>query len=231
MAVDDGHNHYDAVMYRLEFDSIAASFAGRDVLKSVYMFSETGQITGLLGRNGSGKSTLLKIVFGSMPLEQKSIRINGNSLGLHYLAQRRIAYLPQGNLIPSYLSIGKAIELFDIVPDKLIMLFPELAELLHLRPSQLSGGYLRLLEMLLVLESKADFCLLDEPFTGLTPVYIERIKEILLIARRTKGIILTDHLYRHVAEVSDKLYLLVNGQTYQIRNEEQLISFGYVSRL
>ena len=195
------------------------------------MASETGKITGLLGRNGSGKSTLLKIVFGSMPFEQKSVRINGDSLGLHYLTKRRIAYLPQGNLIPSYLSIRKAIALFEIDADAIISVFPEVAELIHMKPPQLSGGYLRLLEMLLILESKADFCLLDEPFTGLTPVYIERIKEILLRARMTKGIIITDHMYRHVAEVSDNLYLLVNGQTYQIRDQEQLISFGYVTSL
>ena len=231
MAVADDDNHYDDMTQKLEFDSIEVSFDRCSILKSIYMASETGKITGLLGRNGSGKSTLLKIVFGSMPFEQKSVRINGDCLGLHYLAQRRIAYLPQSNLIPSYLSIRTAIALFDVDPDAIISVFPEVADLIHLKPPQLSGGYLRLLEMLLILESKADFCLLDEPFTGLSPVYIERIKEILLSARKTKGIIITDHMYRHVAEVSDTLYLLVNGQTYQIRDQEQLISFGYVTSL
>lgn len=217
--------------HKLEFDSIEVSFGDRRILSGIYMLCETGKITGLLGRNGCGKSTLMKIVFGSMPFEQKSVRINGESLGVDYVSHKRIAYLPQTNLIPSYLRVREALALFDVDSSAITQIFPEAAELMHLRPSQLSGGYLRIFEVMLILNSKANFCLLDEPFTGLTPIYIDKIKRVLAEVKKTKGIIISDHMYRHVAEMSESLYLLANGRTYQVRDQEQLISLGYVNSL
>ena len=107
--------------------------------------------------------------------------------------------------------------------------FPEAEAMMDYHPSQLSGGYRRIFEVILTLRSKALFCLLDEPFTGLTPVYIERIKEMLQKAKAHKGIIITDHMHRHVVELSDNLYLLANGQTYHVRDMEKLVTLGYVN--
>lgn len=159
-------------MSRLEFDSIEVSFDGRRILNSVYMACDTGRITGLLGRNGCGKSTLMKVVFGALPLEQKSVRVDGRSLGVNYLASQVIAYLPQSDLIPSYLSIHKAFSLFGVDESEIVGVLPEVYPMMDLKPAELSGGYRRILEMFLILRSKASFCFLDEPFTGLTPVYI-----------------------------------------------------------
>lgn len=218
-------------MNRLEFDSIEVYREGRNLLGSVYMVCETGAVTALLGRNGCGKTTLLKIVFGATPWEQKSVRIDGRSMGIHYLASRAIAYLPQTNLIPSYLTMRRALSLFDIDAREITDLFPEAEDLLDHRSSELSGGYLRIFEILLILHSGAPFCLLDEPFTGLTPVYIERVKKILQKMKTQRGILITDHMHKHVMEIADRLYLLANGQTYHVTDKRQLISFGYVSHL
>ena len=187
--------------HKLEFDSIQLSFGDKSILSSVYMFSETGSITGLLGRNGCGKTTLMRIVFGSLSWEQKSVRIDSISIGNNYLPRQLITYLPQDQLIPDYLTIAKAFSLYNISEA----------------------------EVILTLRSKALFCLLDEPFTGLTPVYIERIKGMLQKAKAHKGIIITDHMHRHVVELSDNLYLLANGQTYHVRDMEQLVTLGYVN--
>ena len=218
-------------MNRLEFDSIEVYREGRNLLSSVYMICERGTVTALLGRNGCGKTTLLKIVFGATPSEQKSVRIDGRSIGSHYLASRVIAYLPQTNLIPSYLTMRRALSLFEIEVSKITDLFPEAEDLLDYRSSELSGGYLRIFEILLILHAGSPFCLLDEPFTGLTPVYIERIKEILLKRKTQQGILITDHMHKDVIEIADRLYLLANGQTYRVTDHSQLISHGYVSHL
>lgn len=109
--------------------------------------------------------------------------------------------------------------------------FPEAEDLIDLHPGQLSGGYLRIFEILLILKSRAVFCLLDEPFTGLTPVYVDKIKAVVRQAKANKGIIITHHLHRHVLEMSDRLYLLANGQTYRVKDSGQLISLGYVNAL
>ena len=216
---------------RLEFDSIEVAFGGRNILSSVHMSCEAGKITGLLGRNGCGKTTLMKIVFGAIRFEQKSVRINERTLGIDYLSKNLISYVPQSDLIPSYLTLRKAFSLFGIDPDEIIEVFPETGTMMDLRPGELSGGYLRIFEILLILKSKASFCLLDEPFTGLTPVYIEKMKAIIILAKIKKGIVITDHLHRHVMEMSDTLYVLANGQTYLIRDLAQLISLGYVNSL
>lgn len=214
---------------RLEFDSIEVSFNGRTLLSNIYMSCETGKVTGLLGRNGCGKTTLMKIVFGAVPFEQKSVRVNGHSLGMKYLTRKLIGYLPQSDLIPPYLSIRKAFRLFGVSEYDLTEVFPEVAGMLDLNPAAISGGYLRIFETFLILRSEARFCLLDEPFTGLTPLYIEKMKDIISAAKATKGIVVSDHMYRHVSDVSDSLYLLANAQTYRILNPEQLVSLGYLT--
>jgi len=231
MAVADDYNRGADMTQMLEFDSIEVLFDGRSILNSVYMCCERGKITGLLGRNGCGKSTLMKIVFGSMPFEQKSVRINGHSLGIHYLPKKLIGYLPQSDLIPSYLTIRKAFELFEADLEAVSKYFPETITMVDLKPRQLSGGYLRIFEVMLILESKSGFCLLDEPFTGLTPLYVEKVKQILRSYKATKGIVITDHMHRHVTEISDTLYLLAQGQTYHVHDPRQLVSLGYVSAL
>jgi len=216
---------------KLEFDSIHLSFGDRSLLSNIYMLCETGRVTGLLGRNGSGKTTLMKIVFGAMAFEQKSVRINSNSLGMDYLGKNLIAYLPQRSLIPSYLSMGKAFSLLNVPQEEITVLFPEAGNMMDMRPRELSGGYLRIFEILLIVKSKAIFCLLDEPFSGLTPLYIDKIKEILQEAKNKKGIIVTDHMHRHVVEIADSLYVLANGQTYHVKDPDQLITLGYVNAL
>lgn len=218
-------------MKRLEFDSIEIYVGGRKLLSNVYMLCERGAITALLGRNGCGKTTLLKIVFGAITCSQKSVRVNGRSLGISYLPQKLIAYLPQSDLIPSYLTVRRAISLFRIPEKSITDVFPEAASFMDLKATELSGGYLRIFEILLILYSEAPFCLLDEPFTGLTPVYIERIKSILAEVKSKKGIVVTDHMHKHVADIADRLYLLANAQTYRINDREQLISLGYVNHL
>lgn len=92
----------------------------------------------------------------------------------------------------------------------------------------LSGGHRRLIEIFVILKSTASFVLLDEPFTHIMPVHIDKIKELILREKAGKGILLTDHLHRHVTELSDRLYLLDNGKTWPIKSKEDLYIRGYL---
>lgn len=214
---------------KLEFDGINLAFGGLNLLSNIYMCCEVGKITGLLGRNGSGKTTLMKIVFGVIAAESKSVRIDAQYLGYDYISRNLITYLPQQNLIPAFISIRKALSLFNIPEDAITLLFPETHDMMDLKPGELSGGYRRILEVLLILKSKATFCLLDEPFSGLMPLHIDRLKEIMHVEKSNKGIIITDHLHQHVTHIAERLYLLVNGQTYIVKDKNQLIALGYVN--
>jgi ABC-type multidrug transport system ATPase subunit len=218
-------------MKQLEIDSIELSFGDRRILSNVYLPCRIGEVVGLLGRNGSGKSSLMKVAFGSMEAKHKSIRVNGISLNENQIRQKAIAYLPQENLIPSFLTIRKAFKVYGIREAIIVNQFPEIQPFLDLHPDQVSGGYLRIIEALLVLNGAHPFCILDEPFTGLMPIHIQKMIELISEAKSYKGIIITDHLYRHVMAIADRLYLLANGQTYLIKNAEELIARGYVNSL
>jgi len=210
----------------LEFDSFELSYSDRKILSSVYMKCEVGEIVGLLGRNGTGKSSLMKIVFGALRTEYKSIRINGRTLLEN---NRDIAYLPQHPLIPSYLSIRKAFQLFGISCDAIVKEHPYLSDFLDFKSDQLSGGYRKLIEVIMILNSSSKFCILDEPFSGLMPLHIENLSAVLVDSKKEKGIIITDHLHRYVTAISDRMYVLSNGKTYPIRHQDQLVALGYLN--
>ena len=70
--------------------------------------------------------------------------------------------------------------------------------------------------------------MLDEPFTHLNPIQIENIKEFLLEEKQRKGMLITDHMYRHLLDVSDTVYLLKDGKTHRANSIEELESLGYV---
>lgn len=215
----------------LEFDSIELAYGDRSILSGIYMKCDVGEVIGILGRNGSGKSSLLRVVFGNLRSLHKSIRINGESLQGDYMKNRLIAYLPQGHLIPPSVSVGSALKLFGIPEQEIVPHFPEIKDFLSFKPGQLSVGYLRIIETLLILKSNAKFCLLDEPFSGLMPLHIEKMKDLIGIEKKNKGIIITDHVYREVLSISDRLYILSNGKTYVVKAAEELITHGYVNML
>jgi ABC-type lipopolysaccharide export system ATPase subunit len=70
--------------------------------------------------------------------------------------------------------------------------------------------------------------LLDEPFSHLSPVFIDKIKPLLLAEKRHKAIVITDHMYRHILDVSEELYLLKNGSTQLIKNKKALEDYSYL---
>jgi len=218
-------------MNTLEFDSLYLEFGTKRILSSIYMKCSTGQIVGLLGRNGSGKSCLMQIVFGTMPAESKSVRFNDTRLIENQLAKKIIAYLPQSDLLPPFITFKQALKLYNIDEQKIIKHFPEIADCLKQESSEVSGGHRRLFEVLLTLYSNHPFCILDEPFSGLMPIHIEKLKELFVREKKYKGIIITDHMHRHIREVADDLYALTNGTTYRVKTEEQLVELGYLNEL
>ncbi len=91
----------------------------------------------------------------------------------------------------------------------------------------LSGGERRLVELFSILKSNTQFDLLDEPFTHLSPLQIEKAQEIILEEKINKGILITDHLHQAVTAICDNLYVLSNGKTHLTKNLEDLEKLGY----
>jgi lipopolysaccharide export system ATP-binding protein len=95
--------------------------------------------------------------------------------------------------------------------------------------NELSGGELRKLETMLIIYNKADFILLDEPFTHISPIQTEEFKPILKRCAQRKGIIITDHQYYNVLDVSDRIILINDGSTKPITSIDELATYRYIS--
>ncbi|RYY98268.1 MAG: ATP-binding cassette domain-containing protein [Chitinophagaceae bacterium] len=212
--------------HTLEADSIQLQFGGRSILSGVYLKCSTGRITGLLGRNGQGKSCLMKIIQGSMKGE-KSVRIDGVACPAPLRRHGLLCYLPQFNFVPAHLSVGRAFRDFGLPYAPFAARFPEFEGRAGARMRQLSGGERRLVELYLVAMAPALFALLDEPFTHLNPLQIEKVKELLLEEKANKGFLVTDHMYRHVLDICDPLYILADGRTHLAKEVEDIERLGY----
>jgi ABC-type multidrug transport system ATPase subunit len=92
----------------------------------------------------------------------------------------------------------------------------------------LSGGDRRIAELYLILNSDAEFCILDEPFSNIAPVYDDKIRSMISEQKANKGIIVTDHIYEEILRVADDLFLLSDGFTYQIHSRDDLVRLGYI---
>lgn len=213
----------------LECDGVEFGYNGKPLLNSIYLRSETGRITGLLGRNGAGKSTLLKICFGALQPWASSVRIDGVAVSFPAFRSKRIAYLPQDSFVPRSLSLRRILRLYNVDDTPLLSAFPEFIPLLDLFAMELSGGHLRLFEVLLILmKPGVTFCLLDEPFTGLSPATVERLQDLLMEVKQQKGIVVSDHMHRQVKQVSDAMIVLKNGRTVPVKTDDDLVTHGYI---
>jgi lipopolysaccharide export system ATP-binding protein len=212
----------------LEVDSVIKSFGQRRVLTDIYLHCRHGDIIGILGRNGSGKSTFLKILFGTLMADNRFIRINSEMYSKPYLGKGLICYLHQDAFLPANLTVKKAINLFLPEKSELLLTDPWIGDSRDTKIKVLSGGEGRYLEIRLILESDAQFILLDEPFNGLSPIIIERVKELISARSSDTGIILTDHDYRNVWDIANRRYLLYDGGIRLIKNREELVQWGYL---
>ncbi|MFT3753269.1 MAG: ATP-binding cassette domain-containing protein [Paludibacter sp.] len=217
------------MLHTLKVDGVILNFGERRILQNVYLKSQTGNITGLLGRNGTGKSCLMNIIYGELTPNSMSVRINDNSLNTNYRNPKDIRYLPQFSFIPKSFKISKVLVDYDLDFTDFISCFPDFTGKYNTRISSLSGGHRRIVEIYTLLASKTKFCMLDEPFSQVMPIHLNTIKDLIVREKQNKGIIITDHLYKHIIDICDDLYVISNGQTYLTKDLTDLKKYGYIA--
>lgn len=212
----------------LEADGIQLSFGLRPILSDVYLKCQTGQITGLLGRNGQGKSCLMNIILGTLNSESNSVRFDGNVTRNAQKKPGLLLYLPQFNFIPKSLKVKQVLADFNLASADFVSRFPEFAEKLDQKVGELSGGQWRTVEIYIIAKAPSLFAMLDEPFTHLNPIQIDNIKAFLMEEKASKGFLITDHMYNHLLDISDNVYLLRNGKTHLTKSVDDLEELGYL---
>lgn len=215
------------MIHTLEVDSVILEFGTKRVLQDVYLKSETGKITGLLGRNGTGKTCLMNIMYGELVSNDHSVRLNGQALFNASRSPENIRYLPQFSFIPKSLTLKRIFKDFKLDFSEFINEFPEFTKYHKSKLKKLSGGEQRIVEIYLIIASKTKFCILDEPFSQVMPLHIDTIKNLIVREKKNKGIILTDHLYKHIFDICDNLYVLTNGKTHLTKSLQDVETLGY----
>ena len=217
-------------MSLLEIDSVQLVFDGRKILTNIYFNCATTEIVGLLGRNGSGKSSLLKIIFGTLKGESQSVRLNRKYTPQLFKKPQAVHYMPQDGFVMNYLSFDDLINIFQLQAhlDKIFEL-KEIKKNRREHVGNLSGGEKKVMEIITLLYTKGEFVILDEPFSYLSPILIEKLIPHLHYQAQTKGIILTDHQYETVFQVCSKYYVLNEGILTQVKQVSELAAYGYIN--
>ena len=211
-------------------DSVHLEFRDKLVLQSAFLTAEKGKVTGVLGRNGCGKSCLFKCIMGGIKPQNMFIRFGDEQNTDYAHIGNRIKYLPQNLFAPANITLNDAFKLYGVDYDGLVTFAPKFHSFQRKCFKELSGGEARVVEMYLVLNTDCEFCILDEPFSNIAPIYVEKMEELITEQKRHKGIIVSDHLYEAIMQVADDLFLLRDGYTFPIKSREDLIHHGYILR-
>ncbi|MBR9835139.1 MAG: LPS export ABC transporter ATP-binding protein [Alphaproteobacteria bacterium] len=204
---------------------LAKSFGKRQVVQDVSLSLHRGEIVGLLGPNGAGKTTCFYMIMGLIAADGGSIMIDGadvTSLPMYQRARLGLGYLPQEASIFRGMSVEDNImAVVELVErdkaerrNQVDALLEEL-HITHLRkqPStSLSGGERRRVEIARALASRPSFMLLDEPFTGIDPLAISDISDLVgYLKERGLGVLITDHQVRETLEIVDRASIIYEG--------------------
>ena len=210
----------------LEAHGLVKTFRHRKVVNDVNVSIDRGEVVGLLGPNGAGKTTTFYMVVGLLTPDRGRILLDGRDitdLPMYRRCRQGIGYLPQESSVFRKLTVEEnllaILETIDLNPrerqERLHSLLRELS-LEHLakqRAFTLSGGERRRLEITRCLITAPNYILLDEPFTGIDPIAIAEIQSIVArLKEKGIGVLITDHNVRETLAITDRSYILYDGQ-------------------
>ena len=230
---------------RLEAQGLVKSYRGRRVVNDVSVHVRQGEIVGLLGPNGAGKTTTFYMITGILRPEAGTVHLDGTDLtdlpmfrraraGIGYLAQEPSVFRKL-TVEQNVMAILETLRLSTAErAERLEGLLDELG-LKHLRDQQalqLSGGERRRLEITRALVTNPRYLLLDEPFTGIDPIAIGDIQDIVgRLKERGIGVLITDHNVRETLGLTDRAYIIYSGEVLMEGMAADIVNDPDVRRL
>ena len=231
----------------LVLENVHKTYGNRLIVNRVNLKVSPGEIVGLLGPNGAGKTTTFYIATGLVRPDAGRVRLGDKeitNLPLYQRAKLGIGYLTQQASIFRQLSVRDNIQLVleqtkipePAQPIRLQQLLAEfrLEKIAHTLGSQVSGGERRRTELARALAVGLDgpkFLLLDEPFAGVDPIAVAEIQEIIAQLRdRNMGILITDHNVRETLAITNRAYIMRDGEILASGTAEELYNNPLVRR-
>lgn len=229
---------------KLHTENLVKIYKKRAVVKGVSIEVSQGEVVGLLGPNGAGKTTTFYMIVGMIKPNKGKVYFDNQDItgkAMYQRAQIGISYLPQEPSIFRGLSVEdniKAIlQLQKLTSkernEKLESLLDDFG-LQHIRKSKgymLSGGERRRCEIARALASFPKFVLLDEPFAGIDPLAVEEImKMVRNLKKRGIGVIITDHNVHETLSITDRAYILIDGNLFTSGTAEEIAQNPEVRR-
>lgn len=210
----------------IEGNHLVKAYNKRNVVNDVSITFSTGEVVGLLGPNGAGKTTTFYMLTGLVKPNGGNVTLDGKDITkmpMYKRARKGIGYLAQERSVFRRLSVADNIRLVMEQNGKtkaeINAKITELSDDLHLtaflhKPGGvLSGGECRRAEIARALSTEPHFILLDEPFTGIDPVTIEELQGIIKrLSQQGIGILITDHNVDATLSITDRNYVLIDGQ-------------------
>ena len=221
----------------LEAIKLEKSYQKKKVVDNVSLSVKKGEVVGLLGPNGAGKTTTFSLILGLIPKDSGQIYLDEEDitdLPMYARARKGLCLLPQEASAFRRLSVED--NLLSIMETKrnvqskgdsdLAGILEEfgLDKLRKAKAYTLSGGERRRLEIARALITTPEFILLDEPFTGIDPLAILDLQEIILgLKNRRIGILLTDHSVREALKITDRAYIIDKGRILMEGTPQELV--------
>jgi len=220
----------------LELKDLDVFYGPIQALKGVSLQINEGETVSLIGSNGAGKSTLLMSIFGQPRAAGGKIIYRGTDIthkSSHYIASNGIAQSPEGrrvfpdmsveeNLMMGTIPIGDKYAAEDM--QRMYELFPRLKERRNQRAMTMSGGEQQMLAIARALMSRPKLLLLDEPSLGLAPIVVKQIFSTLReLAKTGMTIFLVEQNANHALKLSDRAYVMVNGQIRMTGTGQELL--------
>ena len=227
-----------------EIKDINKSFDGRPILKKISLKIFPGECVGILGPNGCGKTTLFSICIGEQSIDGGKIFLNNKpieEIPIHLRSKEGLGYLPQEMSIFKGLSVEdnllSIIETKEFDNHKRYQILEDLLvefNITKIRSSlgiTLSGGERRRVEIARCIASNPTHILLDEPFSGIDPIAIQDLKNLIgYLKQRKIGVLITDHNVKDTLDIVDRAYvlydgkILLKGNPFEIKNDQKVKS-------
>jgi len=223
---------------RLYTENVVKKYRKRTVVKGVSIQVSQGEIVGLLGPNGAGKTTTFYMIVGLIKPFSGKVFLEGDDITdmpMYRRAQRGVGYLAQEASVFCTMSVEdnimSVLEFRKIPKEERVKIMESLLEefsLTHIRKSkgnQLSGGERRRTEIARALAAEPKFILLDEPFAGVDPIAVQDIQNIVAkLKDRNIGVLITDHNVHETLNITDRAYLLFEGNVLKAGTPQELAS-------